>query len=391
MFAPPICRRRWRNNAFSVPPDPTKTAATQRTSQRAKRAIKHSAMREQLKIRWHAETVEQATLERARTGDEQAFRDLTDPYRRELLAHCYRMLGSLTEAEDMLQETLLAAWRGLAGFEGRSSLRSWLYRIATNTCLNAVRAGARRIPSEPTPPFQPPEPTQRDEIRWLQPYPDTLLEGIADTAPGPEARYSQSEAIELAFVAGLQRMPPRQAATVLLRDVLGFGTEEAAAILKTSQTAIKGTLQRGRAALASSRDTTDRRAPLPRSAEERELARRFADAYVAADIDGVLTLLTDEAWLSMPPTPHQYHGLDAIRSFLEASFAFRGERRVYLVPGRANNQPSFASYLSDQQESIARPAGLFVITLAESHIRALTRFHYDDLYPLLGFPASLSP
>jgi RNA polymerase sigma-70 factor (TIGR02960 family) len=346
-------------------------------------------MREQLKSKWHADKVEQATLEQARAGDEQAFQDLTDPYRRELLAHCYRILGSFTDAEDMLQETLLAAWRGLAAFEGRSSLRSWLYRIATNTCLNAVRAGARRIPSEPTPPFQPPEPTQRDEIRWLQPYPDALLEGIADPAPGPEARYSQSEAIELAFVAGLQRMPPRQAATVLLRDVLGFGTEEVAAMLKTSQTAIKGTLQRGRAALESSRNTTDGKAALPQSAQERQLARRFADAYVAADIDGVLTLLTDDAWLSMPPAPHQYHGLDAIRSFLEASFAFRGEREVYLIPGRANNQPSLASYLSDQQEPIARPAGLFVLTPAEDHIRALTRFHYDDLYPLLGFPAAL--
>jgi RNA polymerase sigma-70 factor (ECF subfamily) len=334
--------------------------------------------------------VEQATLEQARAGDERAFRDLTDPYRRELLAHCYRMLGSLTDAEDMLQETLLGAWRGLAGFEGRSSLRSWLYRIATNLCLNAARAGARRIPTEPIPPFQPPEPTQRDEIRWLQPYPDALLEGIADTAPGPEARYSQSEAIELAFVAGLQRMPPRQAATVLLRDVLGFGTEEVAAMLKTSQTAVKGTLQRGRAALENSRNTHDRRTPRPRSAEERELARRFADAYVAADIDGVLTLLTDDAWLSMPPAPHQYHGLDAIRSFLEASFAFRGERGVYLIPSRANNQSSFASYLSDQRNPIARPAGLFVLTLAEDHIRAFTRFHYDDLYPVLGFPASLS-
>jgi RNA polymerase sigma-70 factor (TIGR02960 family) len=347
-------------------------------------------MREQLKSTCHADGVEQATLEQARAGDEQAFRDLTDPYRRELLAHCYRMLGSLTDAEDMLQETLLAAWRGLAGFEGRSSLRSWLYRIATNSCLNAVRAGARRIPSEPTPPFQPPEPTQRDEVRWLQPYPDALLEGIADTAPGPETRYSQSEAIELAFVAGLQRMPPRQAAIVLLRDVLGFGTEEVAAMLKTSQTAVKGTLQRGRAALESSRSATDRRTSLPRSAEERQLARRFAEAYVAADIDGVLTLLTDDAWLSMPPAPHQYHGLDAIQYFLEASFAFRGERSVYLIPGRANSQPAFASYLSDQQEPIARPAGLFVLTLAEDHIRALTRFHYDDLYPLLGFPASLS-
>src|SRR5207344_789910 len=143
-------------------------------------------------------SVEQATLVRARAGDEQAFRDLTDSYRRELLAHCYRMLGSLTDAEDMVQETLLAAWRGLAAFEGRSSVRSWLYRIATNTCLNAIRAGARRVPAEPTPPFQPPEPTQRDEITWLQPYPDALLDGIADTAPGPEARYSQTEAIELA-------------------------------------------------------------------------------------------------------------------------------------------------------------------------------------------------
>jgi RNA polymerase sigma-70 factor (TIGR02960 family) len=176
--------------------------------------------------------LEQAGLERARTGDEQAFRELIDPYRRELLAHCYRMLGSLTDAEDMLQETLLSAWRGLPRFEGRSTLRSWLYRIATNTCLNAMRSTARQVPTEPTPPFQPPEPTQRDEITWLQPYPDNLLDGIPDAAPGPEARYSQTEAIQLAFVAGLQRMPPRQAATVLLRDVLGFGTDEVAAMLK---------------------------------------------------------------------------------------------------------------------------------------------------------------
>jgi RNA polymerase sigma-70 factor (TIGR02960 family) len=345
-------------------------------------------MREQLKIKWQADVVEQATVESARTGDQQAFRELTDPYRRELLAHCYRMLGSLTDAEDMLQETLLAAWRGIARFEGRSSLRSWLYRIATNTCLNAMRAGARRVPAEPTPPFQPPEPTQHDEIRWLQPYPDTLLEGIADTAPGPEARYSQTEAIELAFVAGLQRMPPRQAATVLLRDVLGFDTEEVAAMLKTSQTAIKGTLQRGRAALQSSRDTTEHRPP-PQSAEERELARRFADAYVAADIDGVLTLLTDDSWLSMPPAPHQYHGWVAIRAFLEASFAFRGERTVYLKPGRANNQPSFASYISDQDGPIAKPAGFLVLTLAGDHVQSITRFHLGDLYPRLGFPASI--
>jgi RNA polymerase sigma-70 factor (ECF subfamily) len=326
-------------------------------------------------------------LERARGSDEQAFRELTDPYRRELLAHCYRMLGSLTDAEDMLQETLLAAWRGLPRFQRRSTLRSWLYRIATNTCLNAIRSHARRAPAEPTPPFQPPEPTQRDEIIWLQPYPDALLDGIADTAPGPEARYSQTEAIELAFVAGLQRMPPRQAATVLLRDVLGFGTEEVARMLKTSQTAIKGTLQRGRAALESSRGMAD---GVPATSNvERDLARRFADAYIAADIDRVLSLLTDDAWLSMPPAPHQYHGLEAIRSFLAASFAFRGERGVYLLPGRANNQPCFASYLAARDEPMASPSGVFVLTLAGERIAAMTRFHRDDLYPPLGFPPSL--
>jgi RNA polymerase sigma-70 factor (TIGR02960 family) len=332
--------------------------------------------------------VEQAIVERAQVGDEQAFRELTDPYRRELLAHCYRMLGSLTDAEDMLQETLLAAWRGLPRFQGRSSVRSWLYRIATNTCLNAMRSAARRVPIAPTPPFQPPDPTRRDEITWLQPYPDSLLDGIADATPGPEARYSQTEAIELAFVAGLQRMPPRQAATVLLRDVLGFGTDEVAAMLKTSQTAVKGTLQRGRAALETARDTRDP-PPRPRSADERDLARRFADAYVSADLDGVLSLLTDDAWLSMPPAPHQYHGLPAIRSFLEASFDFRGERRTYLIPCRANNQPAFGSYLSDQDQSIARPAGVFVLGFSGDRIAALTRFHLDDLYPRLGLPASL--
>src|SRR6187200_3366460 len=179
-----------------------------------------------------------------------------------------------------------------------------------------------------------------------------LLDGIPDSAPGPEARYSQTEAIQLAFVAGLQRMPPRQAATVLMRDVLGFGTDEVAAMLKTSQTAVKGTLQRGRAALEGSWHDIEPQ-PRPRSIEERDLARRFADAYVAADIDGVLTLLTDDAWLSMPPAPHQYHGLPAIRSFLAASFDFRGERKVYLIPCRANNQPAFGSYLADGEEPMA--------------------------------------
>jgi RNA polymerase sigma-70 factor (TIGR02960 family) len=330
--------------------------------------------------------VEQTTLQRARDGDERAFRELTDPYRRELQVHCYRMLGSLTDAEDMLQETLLAAWRGLAEFQERASVRTWLYRIATNRCLNALRGAGRRIPTEPVPPFQPPEPSRRGEITWLQPYPDALLEGVADTAPGPEARYQTTEAVELAFIAGLQRMPPRQAAALLLRDVLGFGSDEVAGMLGTSQTAVKGALQRARAALDRARAGQP---PRPGSAAEHDLARRFADAYVAADLTRIVALLTDGAWLSMPPAPHEYHGIDAIAAFLRASFHYRGDRPVQLLPARANGQPAFGSYLVDPAEPVATPAGLFVLTMAGGRIQAITRFHIDALYPRFGLPDSL--
>jgi RNA polymerase sigma-70 factor (TIGR02960 family) len=324
-------------------------------------------------------------LERARAGDEQAFRELTEPYQRELRVHCYRMLGSLTDAEDLLQETLLAAWRGLGGYEQRASLRSWLYRIATNQCLNALRAASRRITVEPVPPFQPPEPTRRGEVTWLQPYPDTLLEGIADTAPGPEARYDAIEAIELAFVAALQRMTPRQAAVLLLRDVLGFAIEEVASMIGTSQIAVKGILQRARAALGQHRaDAARAREP----EIEKRVAQRFAAAYMAGDIDGIIALLTDDAWLSMPPAPHEYHGIDAIRSFLGASFAFRADRRVDLVPTSANTQPAFGSYLSSRTSEVGSPGGLFVLTIAGDRICHVTRFHVDELYPWFGLPTS---
>jgi RNA polymerase sigma-70 factor (ECF subfamily) len=272
------------------------------------------------------------------------------------------------------------ATRGLAGFQERASVRAWLYRIATNQCLNARRAASRRIPAEPVPPFQPPEPTRRGEITWLQPCPDAWLDGIRDAAPGPEARYQATEATELAFVAGLQRLPPRQAATLVLRDVLGFEAAEVASMLNTSPTAVKGALQRARAALDEHRG----RIPRPVSDQERALARRFADAYLAADIDGVIALLTDDTWLSMPPAPHEYHGISAIRSFLRASFGYRGERAVYLVPTRANTQPALASYLGAPDGTGASPAGLFVLTMAGSRIRAITRFHCDELYPRFG-------
>jgi RNA polymerase sigma-70 factor (TIGR02960 family) len=339
--------------------------------------------------------VEHSTLERAREGDDEAFRELTDPHRRELLVHCYRLLGSLTDAEDLLQETLLAAWRGLAGLQDLAALRSWLYRIATNRCLNARRAAARRVPVEPVPPFHPPAPTRRGEITWLQPYPDALLESVADTSPGPEARYHATEAVELAFVVALQRMPPRQAAALVLRDVLGFSAGEVAGLLDTSPTAVKGILQRARAALDRTgdrdqdRDDDRSRRPAPGSPQDRDLSQRFARAFTAGDIDAVVALLTDDAWLSMPPAPHEYQGRAAIAAFLQASFGYRGNRHVLLVPARANTQPAFGSYVREHATDAATPAGLIVLTRRGDRLAAITRFHLDALYPRFGLPASL--
>ena len=327
--------------------------------------------------------MEQDVVDRAVAGDAHAFAQLVEPYQRELRVHCYRMLGSLTDAEDVLQETLLAAWRGLAGFEGRASVRAWLYRIATNRCLNVMRDAKRRVPVEPVPPFQPPEPSRRSEITWLQPFPDALLDGIADTTPGPEARYQAMEAVELAFVSALQRMPPRQAATLVLRDVLAFATDEVADMLDTTPTAVKGALQRARAAL--DHDVTRESRPGPD--QEQMLGRRFAEAFTAADIDGVVALLTDDAWLSMPPAPHEYHGIDAVAGFLHASFAYRADGPVHLVPANANGQVAYGTYLGDP---VATPAGMFVLTMAGDWIQHITRFHTNALYPRFGLPDRLT-
>jgi RNA polymerase sigma-70 factor (TIGR02960 family) len=333
--------------------------------------------------------VTERTLERARAGDEDAFRELTDPYRRELQLHCYRMLGSVQDAEDMLQETLLAAWRGLDRFEGRASLRAWLYRIATNRCRNALRDAGRRPPAPPLPPFQPPEPTRWGEPTWLEPYPDALLEAIPDAAPGPEARYQLREAVELAFVAGLQRLPQHQRAALVLRDVLGFDTAQAAVLLDSTQATVKASLQRARAALEARRPDPDRRrAPAPRSAREADLTRRFAEAFAADDVDGVVALLTRDAWLTMPPATQQYQGAAAIASFLRASAAWRGGRGFRLL--RANTQPAFACYLPDAEGPGAQAAGLVVLTLEGGRIAAITRFLDSRVFRPFGLPETLA-
>jgi RNA polymerase sigma-70 factor (ECF subfamily) len=329
----------------------------------------------------------EATLTRAKNGDEAAFRELTDPYRRELQLHCYRILGSVQDAEDLLQETLLAAWRGLARFEGRASLRSWLYRIATNRCLNALRDSERR-PKELRRDL--PAPTRITEPLWLEPYPDTMLEEMSDTAPGPEARYEIRESIALAFVTGLQYLPPRQRAVLVLRDVLGFQAGEVADMLETTEASVNSALQRARATLDSRVPRAGReQAPLPRSRQERDLLARFTAAFEDGDVDGIVALLTPDALLTMPPEPLEYEGHAAIHEFLADRFATHKGRRVLLVPTRANGQPAFGHYIEDAHARIARSFGVIVLTLEGDRVSRLTRFGDSAILPLLGLPRTL--
>jgi RNA polymerase sigma-70 factor (TIGR02960 family) len=328
------------------------------------------------------------TLARARAGDEDAFRELTDPYRREIQQHIYRIVGSPQDAEDLLQETLLAAWRGLERFEGRASVRTWLYRIATNRSLDALRASRRR-PEEAQRMTEVPEPTRRAEPIWLEPYPDVLLDGVPDDTPGPDARYEAKEATALAFVAGLQHLPPQQRAVLVLRDVLGFRAGEVAEMLESSEPSVNSLLRRARAAFESRLPATGReRAPLPNSKRERDVVGRFADAVEAGDVDGMVVLLTDDAWVTMPPEPYEYQGPSAIRALLVNMEVRRGVP-LRLVPTRANTQPAFGCYLPSPQTDIARPYGLFVLTLQGDKISAITRFTDSSVFPLFGLPRIL--
>ncbi len=328
-------------------------------------------------------------LDRARAGDETAFVEIAERYRRELHLHCYRMLGSITDAEDLLQETMTAAWLGLGGFAGRSSVRTWLYRIATNRCLNAIRDAKRRPPPAPVAPFAPPEPSRRGEVTWLQPYPDGWLEQAADRSPGPAERYQAREAVELAFIAALQRLPPRQTAVMLLCDVLEFPVADVAAMLQTTPTSVKGLLQRARAA-GGQRLAAVPAATVPDSGRDADLARRFAEALVSDDIDGIVALLTDSAWLAMPPAPHEYHGAEAIAGFLRTSAAWRGPRRLALIATRANTQPAFGCYLTEPDGLVGHPTGLVVLTLARDRISAITRFLDPALPSIFDLPDVLA-
>jgi RNA polymerase sigma-70 factor (ECF subfamily) len=328
-------------------------------------------------------------LARAREGDGEAFRQLVEPHRRELQVHCYRVLGSLADADDLLQETLLAAWQGLAGFEERASLRSWLYRIATNRCLNWLRAGNRRPSMEAAKlSVEPPEPTRLGDVTWLEPYPDALLDGVTEPDPGPEARYEAREAISLAFITALQLLPPRQRTILILRDVLGFHAAEVAEILQTTEEAVTSALKRARAMLAPELRHGPPPPPLCSPEEERLLAQ-LVDAFECGDIDGIVALMTEDAWVRMPPVPLEYQGRVVARRFF-ATVAFREGRRYRLVPTRANRQPAFGVYMVDRAAGIAHAFGLFVVSLSGNEVSAITRFD-NAAIARFGLPRTLPP
>jgi RNA polymerase sigma-70 factor (TIGR02960 family) len=327
-------------------------------------------------------------ISRARAGDGEAFRELTEPHRRELQVHCYRMLGSFQDAEDALQDTLLAAWRGLGGFEGRASIRTWLYRIASNRCLNALRSASRRPAKEwDVPEVEPPEPTRLGELVWLEPFPDALLEGAIDMSLGPEARYEQTEAISLAFVTALQVLPPRQLAVLILRDVLGFHASEVADMLDSTVESVNSALKRARASLQRRRPPIAEHepAPAPDSPAEDAIVAKFVRAWESADLDALVALLTDDVFISMPPIPLEYQGRDAVARLCAS--IFRAGRRFDLVPTRANGQPAFGAYLR-APTGIRHGTGLLVLTLTGDRICAMTRFE-NSVLPWFGLARSL--
>lgn len=309
-------------------------------------------------------------LDSARSGDEDAFAAVVSPFRRELHTHCYLITGSLDDADEVLQDVLLAAWKGLPGFTGASSLRTWLHTIATTRSLNAVRARRRRPPIAPTPPFPLPAPTDTFDLPHLQPYPDALLDH-----GDPAQRLVAREHVELAFVAALQALPPRQVAALILCDVLGFGIPEAAAMLGTSATSVKGVLQRARSRMPARTESG--------GTGHEALARTFAEAFANDDVEAIVGLLTDSAWLAMPPATVRYVGKDAIAAFLRASAVGRPGGRYELQPAAAANRPAFVCFLE------GRARGLVVIepTTDGTAIAAIVRFLDDDLHRWFDAPA----
>ena len=332
-------------------------------------------------------------LDAARAGDESAFNRIVELHRADLHAHCYRMLGSLQDAEDALQETLVRAWRGLPEFGGRSALRTWLHRIATNVCLNAIAKRPKRV----LPVDHGPASESEDEVGeplvesvWVEPYPDQVL-GVGEGYAAPDARYEQREAVELAFVAALQHLSATQRAVLILREVLGFSAKEVSDSLETSVAAVNSTLQRARKAVDERLPEQSQQATLRSLGDDRttQLVEAYVDAWARGDVEAVAGLLTEDAVFSMPPWPAWWRGRDTIASFAKTAHEMCPESRA--VPIRANGQVAIAYYNRDEKTGVFAAAAIDVIAVEGSQIREITAFIGPALFPHFGLPAELAP
>jgi RNA polymerase sigma-70 factor (ECF subfamily) len=334
---------------------------------------------------------ERDLLVRARNGDEDAFARLIGPYRSEIAAHCYRMLGSLHDAEDALQEALLRAWRGLERFEGRSSLRSWLYAIATNVCLRAIERRPKRVlpidygPETLDPHGAPQEPLV--ESVWIEPYPEDRLSVDGDAVATTEARYEQREGVELAFIAALQHLPASQRAVLIMRDVLGFSGAEVADVLETTPDAVYSTLQRAHKSVDQRLPERSQQATLRALGDDRlrQIVDGFVDAWERADIDALAAKLAEDAVFAMPPMPTWYRGRDAIAEFLLAR-PLNGKLSWRLIPTRMNGQLAFGHYLWDEQATAFLPHAIDVLTLDGDQISEITIFMDPPGFERFGLP-----
>ncbi len=337
---------------------------------------------------------ERELLEAARGGDEGAFRGIVERHRTELHAHCYRMLGSLQDAEDALQETLLRAWRGLAGFEGRSSVRSWLYRIATNACLDAIARRPKRVlPVDYGPPSDEHDPGEPlVESVWVEPYPDQTL-GLESGYATPDARYEQLEAVELAFVAALQHLPPRQRAVLVLREVLGFSAREVSESLETTVASVNSALQRARKAVDDRLPERSQQETLRVLGDKRisELVEAYVDAWARGDVDALHALLAADAVFSMPPWASWWRGRETIAEMAKAAVDVCAESRA--VPTRANGQPALAYYglcgEKGRYEGRYTASAIDVLTLERGRITEITAFVTPEIFPRFSLPSVL--
>lgn len=330
--------------------------------------------------------------QRAEDDPRRSFERLAEPLRRELKVHCYRMLGSVHEAEDLVQETYLRAWRSFDSFEPGTSMRAWLYRIATNACLNALasrKSAQRLLPDQlrgaagQSPPGAP-----ATDVAWLEPLPDSNLTGVVDEAPGPEARYTSRESVQLAFVAAIQQLPPRQRAALILCDVLGWAASEAATLLDGSTASINSALQRAR-------ETLDKRYPQGRpparpqlDPAQQELIARYLEAWEGHDLDGFVALLKEDATLVMPPWLEWYAGRDFIRSFF--GNAWKTCNGLRLMPTAANGQPALAVYELDEAAGVWAAHSIHVLTLEDGGIATMTLFLDPRLFAEFGLPPQLT-